>query len=111
MPRWLTSAGLESGALRGPNAPRLLVLPQTTALSDREAAEIRAFAASGGRIWAIGTPGTVLITGASSGVGLFAAKALVDHTELDAETIVRQSLAIAGELCIYTNMNHTIEVL
>jgi len=40
-----------------------------------------------------------------------AAKALVDNTELDAETIVRKSLAIAGELCIYTNMNHTIEVL
>ncbi len=40
-----------------------------------------------------------------------AAKALLDHTELDAEAIVRKSLAIAGELCIYTNMNHTVEVL
>jgi ATP-dependent HslUV protease subunit HslV len=25
--------------------------------------------------------------------------------------VVRQSLAIAGELCIYTNMHHTVEVL
>ena len=28
-----------------------------------------------------------------------------------AEEIVKQSLAIAGDLCIYTNMNHTIETL
>ena len=40
-----------------------------------------------------------------------AARALVDHTELSAEQIVRESLRIAGELCIYTNMNHTVEVL
>ncbi|MFT4192196.1 MAG: ATP-dependent protease subunit HslV [Comamonas sp.] len=40
-----------------------------------------------------------------------AAKALLDHTELPPEQIVRQSLAIAGELCIYTNMNHTVETL
>ncbi|KKW67751.1 ATP-dependent protease subunit HslV [Lampropedia cohaerens] len=40
-----------------------------------------------------------------------AAKALLAHTELDAEAIVRESLRIAGELCIYTNLNHTIEVL
>jgi ATP-dependent HslUV protease subunit HslV len=30
---------------------------------------------------------------------------------LDAATIVKRSLEIAGELCIYTNMNHTIETL
>ena len=40
-----------------------------------------------------------------------AAKALLDHTELPAEQIVKKSLEIAGELCIYTNMSHTIEVL
>ena len=40
-----------------------------------------------------------------------AAKALLDNTELSAEEIVRKSLAIAGELCIYTNMQHTIETL
>ena len=40
-----------------------------------------------------------------------AAKALLDHTDLSAEEVVRKSLAIAGELCIYTNMHHTIEVL
>jgi ATP-dependent HslUV protease subunit HslV len=40
-----------------------------------------------------------------------AAKALLDHTELSAEDVVKQSLAIAGQLCIYTNMHHTIETL
>ncbi|MGL4808939.1 MAG: HslU--HslV peptidase proteolytic subunit, partial [Giesbergeria sp.] len=33
------------------------------------------------------------------------------NTDLGAEDIVRKSLAIAGELCIYTNMHHTIETL
>ena len=40
-----------------------------------------------------------------------AAKSLLENTELSAEEIVRKSLAIAGELCIYTNMHHTIETL
>ncbi len=40
-----------------------------------------------------------------------AAKALLENTELSAQEIVKKSLEIAGDLCIYTNMNHTIEVL
>ena len=40
-----------------------------------------------------------------------AAKALLDHTDLPADQIVKKSLEIAGELCIYTNMHHTIETL
>ena len=40
-----------------------------------------------------------------------AAKALIENTDLSAEEVVRKSLAIAGELCIYTNMHHTIETL
>ncbi|HKO86911.1 MAG TPA: ATP-dependent protease subunit HslV [Burkholderiales bacterium] len=40
-----------------------------------------------------------------------AARALLDHTNLDAESVVRKSLAIAGDLCIYTNQNHLVEVL
>jgi ATP-dependent HslUV protease subunit HslV len=40
-----------------------------------------------------------------------AAKALLENTDLSAEDIVRKSLQIAGELCIYTNTNHTIETL
>ena len=40
-----------------------------------------------------------------------AAKALLVNTDLSAQDIVKKSLEIAGELCIYTNMNHTIETL
>ncbi|MBU6272452.1 MAG: ATP-dependent protease subunit HslV [Betaproteobacteria bacterium] len=40
-----------------------------------------------------------------------AARALLDNTELDPEAIVRKALSIAGDLCIYTNQQHTIETL
>ncbi len=40
-----------------------------------------------------------------------AAKALLHNTELDARAIVEKSLQIAGDICIYTNHNHTIEEL
>ena len=53
----------------------------------------------------------IVAIGSGGAYAQAAAKALLDHTDLGAEQIVRQSLAIAGELCIYTNMNHTIEVL
>ncbi|NIU63028.1 MAG: ATP-dependent protease subunit HslV [Pseudomonas stutzeri] len=53
----------------------------------------------------------IVAIGSGGAYAQAAAKALVDHTQLSAEDVVRQSLAIAGELCIYTNMNHTIETL
>ncbi len=40
-----------------------------------------------------------------------AARALLDNTDLSAEEIVRKSLNIAGEICIYTNKNLTLEEL
>jgi ATP-dependent HslUV protease subunit HslV len=40
-----------------------------------------------------------------------AARALLDHTELAPADIVKKSLTIAGDLCIYTNQSHTIESL
>ena len=40
-----------------------------------------------------------------------AAIALLNHTDLSATDMVKKSLEIAGEICIYTNMNHTIETL
>ena len=40
-----------------------------------------------------------------------AARALLDNTELDAETIVKKALAIAGDICVFTNSFQTIEVL
>ena len=40
-----------------------------------------------------------------------AALALLRNTELAPEHIIKQSLEIAGDLCIYTNQNHVIETL
>jgi ATP-dependent HslUV protease subunit HslV len=40
-----------------------------------------------------------------------AARALLDNTELDARKIVEKGLNIAGNICIYTNHNLTIEEL
>jgi len=40
-----------------------------------------------------------------------AARALLDNTDLSAREIVEKSLSIAGDICIYTNQNRTIEEL
>jgi ATP-dependent HslUV protease, peptidase subunit HslV len=48
--------------------------------------------------------------GSGGNFALAAARALAD-TGLDAETIVRRSLAIAAEICVYTNANVVIESL
>jgi ATP-dependent HslUV protease subunit HslV len=53
----------------------------------------------------------VIAIGSGGAYAQSAAKALLDNTELTAEQIVKKSLEIAGELCIYTNMNHTVETL
>jgi ATP-dependent HslUV protease subunit HslV len=53
----------------------------------------------------------IIAIGSGGAYAQAAAKALIDNTELSAEEIVRKALAIAGELCIYTNMHHTVEVL
>jgi ATP-dependent HslUV protease subunit HslV len=37
--------------------------------------------------------------------------ALLENTELDARTIVEKALKIAGDICIYTNHNVSIEEL
>ena len=40
-----------------------------------------------------------------------AARALLDNTDLPASEVVKRALTIAGDLCIYTNQQHTIETL
>ena len=40
-----------------------------------------------------------------------AARGLLENTKLTPSEIVRKSLTIAGDLCIYTNQNHIIETL
>lgn len=55
--------------------------------------------------------GGVIAIGSGGAYAQAAAKALLDHTEMSATDIVKKSLEIAGELCIYTNMHHTVESL
>ncbi len=40
-----------------------------------------------------------------------AARALLENTDQPPAEIVKKALTIAGEICIYTNQNHVIEVL
>ncbi len=53
------------------------------------------------------------IIGIGSGgpYALAAARALYDRKDLDAEAIVRKAMAIAAEICIFTNANVTLESL
>ena len=53
----------------------------------------------------------IVTIGSGGAYAQAAALALLNHSELPAVEIVRKSLEIAGELCIYTNMHHTIETL
>ena len=40
-----------------------------------------------------------------------AARALLENTDMNARDIAVKALDIAGDICIYTNHNHTIEEL
>jgi ATP-dependent HslUV protease subunit HslV len=53
----------------------------------------------------------IVAIGSGGAYAQAAARALLEHTALTPEQIVRQSLTIAGELCIYTNLQQTIETL
>ena len=53
----------------------------------------------------------IVAIGSGGAYAQSAARALIEHTELSPAEVVKQSLVIAGDLCIYTNQNHTIETL
>src|SRR5262252_1496489 len=53
----------------------------------------------------------IVAIGSGGAYAQAAARALLENTQLSAAEIVRKSLEIAGELCIYTNMHHTVETL
>lgn len=53
----------------------------------------------------------IVAIGSGGAYAQSAARALVENTELDPKDIVSKALSIAGDLCIYTNHHHTIEVL
>ena len=53
----------------------------------------------------------IVAIGSGGAYAQAAARALLEHSTLPAAEIVRNSLSIAGELCIYTNQNLVIETL
>ena len=53
----------------------------------------------------------IVAIGSGGSYASAAARALLQHTELAPKDIVKKSLEIAGDLCIYTNQNHVIETL
>jgi ATP-dependent HslUV protease subunit HslV len=53
----------------------------------------------------------IVAIGSGGGFAQAAARALTAHTELSAREIVAEALKVAGEICIYTNQQHTIEEL
>lgn len=55
--------------------------------------------------------GGLIAIGSGGPFAQAAARALIENTKLTAEEIVRKSLMIAGDICIYTNHHLTIETL
>jgi ATP-dependent HslUV protease subunit HslV len=53
----------------------------------------------------------IVAIGSGGAYAQSAARALLENTALSPAEIVAKSLQIAGDLCIYTNQNHLIEVL
>ena len=49
--------------------------------------------------------------GSGGNYALAAARALMDRDELDAEAIAQKAMAIAADICIYTNTSVTIETI
>jgi ATP-dependent HslUV protease, peptidase subunit HslV len=53
----------------------------------------------------------IVAIGSGGAYAQAAARALLEHTEMSPADMVKRSLEIAGDLCIYTNQNHIIETL
>jgi ATP-dependent HslUV protease, peptidase subunit HslV len=53
----------------------------------------------------------IVAIGSGGSYAMAAAKALARHTELDARTIAGEAMAIAADICIYTNTAITLETL
>jgi ATP-dependent HslUV protease subunit HslV len=49
--------------------------------------------------------------GSGGAFALSAARALLKHSDLDAESVTREAMLIAGDICVFTNNNLTVEVL
>lgn len=55
--------------------------------------------------------GGVAAIGSGGNYALAAAKALAEHTDLSADEVARKAMAIAAEICVYTNGQLTVESL
>jgi ATP-dependent HslUV protease subunit HslV len=53
----------------------------------------------------------VLAIGSGGNYALAAARSLINFSSLNAEEIVKESLKIASDICIYTNDNISVETL
>ena len=53
----------------------------------------------------------ILAIGSGGGYAQAAAMALLENSTLEPAEIVKKALAIAGEICIYTNQQHVVESL
>ena len=53
----------------------------------------------------------IVAIGSGGAYAQASARALLAHSELSAPDIVKRSLEIAGDICIYTNQQHTLEIL
>jgi len=49
--------------------------------------------------------------GSGGGYAISAARALLEHSTLDAPSIVKTSIKLASDICVYTNDNISIEVI
>jgi len=49
--------------------------------------------------------------GSGGPFALAAARALIDHKEMDAEAIARKAMGVAAEICVYTNTSVVLESL
>ncbi len=56
------------------------------------------------------TPDGIIAIGSGGNYALAAARALID-TDMDAEAVARRAMAIAADICVYTNENVVIEKL
>ncbi|MCU0642845.1 MAG: ATP-dependent protease subunit HslV [bacterium] len=54
---------------------------------------------------------SILALGSGGPYALSAARALINHTKLNAKQIVEEAMKIAGSICIYTNTNIVVEEL
>ena len=53
----------------------------------------------------------VLAIGSGGNYALAAARALLRHTDMNAQQVVEEALRVAGEICVFTNLEHTVLTL